>query len=117
MSTLDSTVPLGTQISKPSKEHKPATRTGFWRRGVVWATLAVTLAGIATTGFVVSREPKLFDPMQAATDRAPAELDSLPAGSVLTAAVMEIGDTLLSKPGGFIGNDVAPPFSLLDNMQ
>jgi hypothetical protein len=116
MSTLDSSIPLGSELEKPKNDDKPTKLTRFWRRTVVGGILVATVVGIGLTGFVVSREPKLFDPVKVTQAQAPADMQSLPSGAILTATVMEIGDTLLSKPGGFLSNDTTPPFSLLDNM-
>lgn len=40
----------------------------------------------------------------------------LVAGSVTTAALITVSNTLLDKPGGFLSNDVMPPSVLMDNM-
>ena len=120
MSTLESTVPLSGELEKSKKSDSRtaprATPKRLWRRTFIVGTLFTIIVGIGLTGFVVSREPKLFDPVKVTQAQVPAEMQALPSGSILTATVMEIGDTLLSKSGGFITNDVAPPFSLLDNM-
>ena len=43
------------------------------------------------------------------------DADKTYTGSVTTATLIELGDTLLSKPGGFTSNDVVPPGVWLDN--
>lgn len=38
------------------------------------------------------------------------------AGYTVTTALIEVGDTLLNKPGGYLANDITPPSVMLDNM-
>jgi hypothetical protein len=37
-------------------------------------------------------------------------------GYTTTTALIKVTETLLDKPGGYLANDILPPFSLLDNM-
>jgi hypothetical protein len=78
--------------------------------------LGMTVTAFLVGGFLVSREPALFDPVDATTQRLPDGVDKAPTGAVLTATLMETAETLLTKRGGFLSNDVTPPFSVLDNM-
>ncbi len=111
--TMTSPDPFSMQLSKGEAEKTPH-RT--WRQRLLWPTVTAAVALVGTAAFLASREPELFDPMEAALQRAPADVESLPAGAVLTAAVIEIGNTLGTKSGGFLSNDWLPPFAFLDNM-
>ncbi len=111
------TIPSPKSLSSHSQEgghQRSASR--FWRPRLVWSTLAIAGVLAGTVSFLASREPGLFDPMDAALQRAPADMETLPSGAVLTATVIEIANTLGTKSGGFLSNDVLPPFALLDNM-
>lgn len=68
-------------------------------------------------GIYVSDEPDIFD-VRAKAIAAGAEkgLDSNAVGFATTSTMIEVVDVLLSKPGGYMSNDILPPFVLLDNM-
>lgn len=74
--------------------------------GVVLLLLLVMLV----TTFVVSNEPKSFKVKVEQRGEAPV------IGSASVNTAITIGETLLEKTGGYISNDVLPPFSLLDDM-
>lgn len=117
MSTIEATAMPGLEEIqskvKPEVSSFPQRR---WRRPLAWGTLGLVLACLGAVSYLASREPELFDPIEAALQRAPADMETLPSGAVLTAAAIQIADTLQSKTGGYVSNDVAPPFVLLDNM-
>ncbi|MDP5188092.1 DUF2333 family protein [Alishewanella sp. SMS8] len=62
----------------------------------------------------VSREPAMVLPATA-TNSMSTEQQRV-AGYSTTTALIQVSETLLNKPGGYMANDVLPPFSLLDNM-
>jgi hypothetical protein len=74
------------------------------------ALVVVLLLVILITTFVVSNEPEPF--------AVQAELRGKEAivGSATVNAAVTLGDTLLAKTGGYISNDVLPPFVFLDDM-
>nr|VFJ48465.1 MAG: hypothetical protein BECKFM1743A_GA0114220_100602 [Candidatus Kentron sp. FM]VFJ48704.1 MAG: hypothetical protein BECKFM1743C_GA0114222_1006210 [Candidatus Kentron sp. FM]VFK08164.1 MAG: hypothetical protein BECKFM1743B_GA0114221_100612 [Candidatus Kentron sp. FM] len=63
-------------------------------------------------------EPNLFDVGRAAQARAGTQQENTPLvpGYVATSTLMELGSTLLEKPGGYLSNDVVPPTLLMDNI-
>lgn len=62
----------------------------------------------------VSGEPEPFDVVALAQQQAqPAKPVT---GYTTTHTLIHVIDTILHKPGGYMANDVLPPFSLLDNM-
>ncbi len=73
------------------------------------ALLLFLLLMLITT-FVVSNEPGYF-PVQAEQRGAEAII-----GTASVNAAINLGDTLLEKPGGYISNDILPPFVFLDDM-
>ena len=81
--------------------------------GLASILLLVIFSGI---GFYWSQEPdmppaKIFNP-------SPQSLSVNPpvTGTQTVQALMLIGETLLSKPGGYLSNDRLPPGLLLDNI-
>lgn len=61
-----------------------------------------------------SREPKTFNPVAVANDTANGR--ALVTGSVTTATLMHVTRGMLNKPGGYLSNDIMPPWVFLDNI-
>lgn len=84
------------------------------RLGIAAALLlAVVLCSI---GIYWSQAPAAFDIKEEAAKRAAETGHPVVIGTYTTATLIEIAETLLNKPGGFISNDVTPPGLLLDNI-
>lgn len=62
------------------------------------------------------QEPEFFDVKANAQLRADNHQHKLVTGFTTGATFMEVTDVLLNKPGGYMSNDVLPPFVLMDNM-
>ncbi|MDX3773145.1 DUF2333 family protein [Chromatiaceae bacterium AAb-1] len=83
------------------------------RKLIIAGTLFVVFLMYAT-GWWVSREPDvMFNEIE--QSRSALEQDYAAGYSTVT-ALIRVGETLLDKPGGYLSNDIMPPFSLLDNM-
>ena len=67
-------------------------------------------------GVYWSFTPDHFDPADKAAQYAAEEGGEVVTGSVTTAALMGVAETLLDKPGGYLHNDRFPPGIWLDNM-
>jgi hypothetical protein len=61
-------------------------------------------------------EPRTFDVVQAAEQRAAAHGQPVVVGSVTTATLIRVAETLLDKRGGYLSNDYAPPGVWMDNV-
>ena len=85
-----------------------------WTVGTVLLLISALIFGLVEYWSV---EPDRFDvqkvAMEAAGVKTPKEL---PIGFAYATAVIEIADTILHKPGGFLANDMFPPGVLMDNM-
>jgi hypothetical protein len=97
-------------------EAAPASR----RQGRSWPRLLIgVFAVVAILGVGVgtwwSLQPAKFDPMTNARAML-GEGAPLVPGAVTVAAAIGVAETLLSKPGGYLRNDVTPPGALMDNM-
>jgi len=74
------------------------------------SALVIVLLGGLILIFYVSKEPAPFEPAQlvSATDSV--------VGSATVLTLVKVTETLLDKRGGYISNDVLPPFIFLDDM-
>ena len=63
-----------------------------------------------------SNEPAQLSPLELAGDAEDAGENSGFIGSASIAALINVAETLLTKPGGFLSNDIMPPGVYLDNI-
>lgn len=89
-------------------------------KGLAWSIgvgVAVVLIAFLAIAEYWGEEPDRFDVLQVAAEagnvKNPKEL---PLGYAYATAMVEIADTLLNKPGGFLANDMFPPGVFEDNM-
>lgn len=92
-----------------------ASRFGAIGR-IVAAALGLYLLVAFFLGIYWSLQPGLFDVDARAADRAAAMERDRVTGFTTTSTLIELGETLLEKPGGYLTNDVTPPAIWLDNM-
>jgi len=78
-----------------------------WTKPIIGTVIALFIFGYALAVYW-SIEP----------DSRPLSTTSQPhvSGSELVSSLIYVVDTLLEKPGGFLGNDVTPPTVFMDNM-
>ncbi len=105
-----------------------AEKLGDWRDAVgdylpgggifktLGALLGLYLLAAVILGMYWSVAPGTFDVREQAAKLAAEEGGAVVTGSVTTATVITVMETLLEKPGGFIFNDRMPPGLWLDNM-
>jgi hypothetical protein len=95
----------------------PKTKT---EKRLVWV-IGAAVAMIALIIFAISwywgREPEKFDVIEVAVREGNVKTPKeLPLGYTYASSLVEIGNTLLKKPGGLLVNDVFPPGVLMDNI-
>jgi len=79
--------------------------------------LPVALVVLVLFGmFWYNHEPATFDPLERARLHAEAHGHANVTGAATTEAVLEVANTLLSKRGGYVSNDIMPPWVFLDNV-
>lgn len=83
----------------------------LWASGLVLITLVILLYLLA---LYWSQEPDAFD-VREVTRAQLGELQPV-VGSHTTASLVQVMETLLDKPGGYLSNDVTPPTVFLDNI-
>jgi hypothetical protein len=86
-------------------------KTKWWLYG-----LLILLVINVLLAMYFDQEPDFFDIKANAERRAGNHQHEMVTGFVTGATFMEVTDVLLNKPGGYMSNDVMPPFVLMDNM-
>jgi hypothetical protein len=61
-------------------------------------------------------EPALFDPVERAQAHAVEHNHADVTGTTTTSALIEVVDVMLNKRGGYMSNDIMPPWIFLDNI-
>ena len=83
----------------------------------IWiAVPAVLLIICAAMMFWFNHEPDLFDPVERAKLHAEVHGHADVTGTTTTSALLEVANTMLNKRGGYMSNDIMPPWVFLDNI-
>jgi hypothetical protein len=87
------------------------------RARTAWAVcLGLLLLSWAIMMFWFNHEPDLFDPVERSASHAEAHAHKVVTGYTTTATLIEVVDVLLNKRGGYVSNDIMPPWVFLDNV-
>jgi hypothetical protein len=81
--------------------------------------IAVPLALLIIFGgmmFWFNNEPDLFDPIELARQHAEEHGHADVTGTATTSALIEVIYVMLNKRGGYMSNDIMPPWVFLDNV-
>ncbi|MDJ0835000.1 MAG: DUF2333 family protein [Acidobacteriota bacterium] len=81
----------------------------------IFAVLGLVFFLFWLVGWYWNREPGMRDIQKTAMKRVGDE-SRMVTGVYTSAMLIEVAETLLEKPGGYLSNDVAPPSVFLDNM-
>jgi hypothetical protein len=79
-------------------------------------SLALIVLLFSLLGWYWSLEPDTFDVREKAAQNALDSNQQIVAGYAVTTSLIEVGHTLLNKPGGYLSNDITPPSLFIDNM-
>jgi len=82
---------------------------------IVAIVVGVYLVIVIALGFYWSAEPDVFSVQDNYNARLGADARPV-TGTMTTATLIEVAETLLEKPGGYLSNDVMPPGLYLDNI-
>jgi hypothetical protein len=66
--------------------------------------------------FWYNNEPSSFDPIERVRLHADEHGHADVTGTTTTSALLEVVDVMLNKRGGYISNDILPPWAFLDNV-
>ena len=83
----------------------------------IW--IAVPTALIVLCGALMlwyNDEPDMFDPIERARLHAEAHSHADVTGTTTTSALIEVVNVMLTKRGGYLSNDIMPPWVFLDNV-
>jgi len=95
----------------------PKTTTEKGLAWVIGASVAVVILIVVAISWYWSKEPSKFDVLEVAARYANVKNPKeLPLGYTYASALVQVGESLLQKPGGLLVNDVFPPGVLLDNI-
>lgn len=72
------------------------------------------LLALLAWGIYISIEPKQTDPIQATNKRIGE--GNHPVGATYTSTILELGEVLLNKNGGYVSNDILVKAKIYDNM-
>lgn len=89
-------------------------RAFLWRAVVLLAVLLLVL--VLALMWWWDTEPDSFDVGARAQAHAQRHGHAAVPGTVTTATLIEVAETLLDKRGGYLANDIAPPGVLMDNI-
>ena len=101
-----------TQNAKESDQSRSIRKP--WKIG----TLIVSFMGLSVSflGWWCDTEPRSFDVQERAYLASSARGHQLVTGYLTTTAFIEIANTLLTKRGGYLSNDIFPPGLFMDNI-
>jgi len=84
---------------------------------ILWIGIPSILVLLCLLGmFVFNHEPPAFNPISRATLHAQAHGHQIVTGYTTTTTLIETVDVLLEKRGGYMSNDILPPWVFLDNV-
>lgn len=83
----------------------------------IWIAIPVALLVICgAMMFWYNHEPDMFDPVELAQQHALEHGHADVTGTTTASALLEVVDVMLNKRGGYISNDILPPWVFLDNV-
>jgi len=83
----------------------------------IWIAVPVALLIIcAGMMFWLNNEPELFDPIERSQLHAGVHGHANVTGTATTSALLEVVNVMLNKRGGYMSNDIMPPWVFLDNV-
>ena len=91
-------------------------KNGEFPFGFIGGTIAAIVILFILVGWYWSQEPDSFDVIEISQQLAPQTSEKLTIGSITSATTIHLMDTLLTKSGGYLSNDVSPPSLWLDNI-
>jgi hypothetical protein len=84
---------------------------------ILWTSISAAVVVICLAMmFWFNHEPPIFDVETRAAEHADQHGHNVVTGYVTTATIIEVVDVLLNKRGGYLSNDILPPWVFLDNV-
>ena len=85
------------------------------RKLLIWVPVALIVICLGMM-FWYNNEPDMFDPVERARAHALQHKHADVTGTTTTSALLEVVDVMLNKRGGYLSNDIMPPWVFLDNV-
>ncbi|MCF7501493.1 MULTISPECIES: DUF2333 family protein [unclassified Pseudoalteromonas] len=85
-------------------------------KGKIASALLIILIVFYAIAVYWSSEPARMDVVSKAKQEAQMRGDKFVTGYTTTSTLINVADTLLNKPGGYLSNDIMPPSVMMDNM-
>jgi len=87
------------------------------RGRTLWIAIPLALLLLCLGGmFFLNNEPPVFNPLARATVHAETHGHQVVTGYTTTSTLIETVNVLLDKRGGYMSNDILPPWVFLDNV-
>ena len=86
------------------------------KRKLLIAVPIVLIVLCSALMFWYNHEPALFDPIERVQMHADKHGHADVTGTTTTSALLEVVDVMLNKRGGYLSNDILPPWVFLDNL-
>jgi hypothetical protein len=86
------------------------------KRKILIATPIALIVICLSMMFWYNHEPDMFDPIERAKAHAKEHNHAEVTGTYTTSALIEVVDVMLNKRGGYLSNDILPPWVFLDNI-
>jgi len=86
------------------------------KRKLIYGIPALLIAALLAGMFWYNHEPPPFNPLMRSEAHASDHGHGVVSGFTTTSTLIEVVDVLLEKRGGYLSNDVLPPWVLLDNV-
>ena len=87
------------------------------RARLLWIGIpSLLIIAVLVAMFFLNHEPDRFNPIARATLHAQEHGHQVVTGYTTTSTMIEVVDVLLHKRGGYMSNDIMPPWVFLDNI-
>ncbi len=87
-----------------------------WKKSLLIGIPALLIVLCLGMMFWLNHEPALFDPLEQGRAHARAHGHSVVTGTITTTTMMKTVEVMLNKRGGYLSNDILPPWIFLDNV-
>jgi hypothetical protein len=104
------------RLKSTSGELIQKLKAGDFPFGKIGGGVLAFMLFLLLLGWYWSQEPDAFDIDEITRLHAPEDSSRITIGSATTAATIQLVETMLDKPGGYLSNDVTPPGLWLDNI-
>ena len=113
---MDNPVDVKDTDNKPIDSDRYAIQKKPLRKRMsLWLLVLFLLAQLFMV-FYYDYEPPMFNVQQKAKQHAAMHDDNMVTGYVTAATFMQVTDVLVNKRGGYMSNDIMPPFVFMDNV-